>query len=1286
MITSGSIPAGPDDDDVWVPWGPDLGYQSLARYVVTSTLGKVGLGIDDAYDQRTRRPTELLARIYQQLAEKEVPYENAPWHPGDRQVIRDTRVVDRSAGTCLDLAVLFAAQCKHAGLRPYLVLLSKQSSKNIDHAIVLVDPDASVQERGAHKPPVTCVPDSQGAEHVYLRTLQHPALEKKNALAIDVTGACRPSGKVGGRDFAAACREGLSQLLDTATIRKAVLIDVTALHGEGYPEYEDILDRARPAISRHLPPRPQFTTYPSRADLLDELAGRSGTVALYGEPGSGKSMLAHRLAAKAQSGCGWFLDAASKGILAASLSDREREEAALDLGSLDQPARLAFAEAALARLHEAVGPWVVVLDNADIAPEDLGRLVPEPDPSRGQMVIVTTTSPQWRDRTGVHFVELPPLRDDEVRATLGDDVPTRAMAGRPLLVDASARFQQQTSRHWWNEGTGGGPDRAVDGFWAAVRAQIPEHLDVNALHLAATLAWLPPARLPMDRVCAVVVGALATARLADTDEEAIRKAARQLHRIGVIDLADEQVSMHRLMRAAVRRDLRHRDAARFARLAGTLTEYLFAATDEVGREILRESGRPVRQVAATSPFDFVIDPGDVTVIEDELTAMSAQEGPAGTVFGLHALAGLVERQNDAQAARLYERVRNLLDEQRHALPTTAGLRLVTVNLLRGKARTVYRDTRASLSAIDAAITWMQRCRGLCSPLPEDAATRRAFRLTASRAEAMFGLLLRKRARHLRGAERLRGYHEAREVLERSAAERAVLMEGVDSPDIDRSRYNLAGLEVDYAQADPSACESHLDKAAEHYDAVLRIRKKRYGTQHLDEVACCVNGLALVAYYRALLMPESPTRQTKRLREAAERAHEATLLRQTKDGTDDPNAAKSLELSVKIALARLDLHASLLPAPKDRSRQAAGEYFAERRKGQFLPPAFPFDTFYDEERLVRYDPIPLVGTGENMRQRIDEWISSDAMTALVSAFRDEDDLHAKELHGTPADLRERVARLYAFSQKKWQNRVAGQERNAASELPITEEQRDAVLAASTALGLHQGPGPRHRDYDHVLLLGGLVRACFNRPGYAAQLLADGQVRTESVIALGGHRPFRALPENPAEDEFTLAARIGHPELSEEYQALDAGTRQAFNLGDPEQTEGERHDDIGGTWGVRHYRASDGTSVRVAAAPSSDPTQRRAHTGDTYAFFAEHMTELRPGARLLLVTTPIYVPSQHFTALHRLALPYGVEVETIGGDPAVADPALTQTFTPTRYLAEVHTALRALDGLAAAAAAE
>ncbi|MFJ8941110.1 AAA family ATPase [Streptomyces sp. NPDC102365] len=1285
MIRSGSIPAGPDDDDVWVPWGPDLGYQNLARYIVTSTLGKVGLGINDAYDQRTRRPAELLARIYRQLAEKKVPYENAPWHPGDRQVIRDTRVVDRSAGTCLDLAVLFAAQCKHAGLRPYLVLLSQQSSMQIDHAIVLVDLAVGVQERGAHEPPVTCIPGFQGEEHVYLRTLQCPAL-RDNGLAVDVTGACRPGGGLGGRDFATACEDGRSQLLSTA-IRKAVLVDVTALHGEGYPEYENVLDRARPAISRHLPLRPQFTAYPSRAELLDELAGRSGTVALYGEPGSGKSMLAHRLAAKAQSGCGWFLDAANAGVLSTSLSDREREEAALNLGSLDQPARLAFAEAALARLHEAVGPWVVVLDNADIAPEDLGRLVPEPDASRGQMVIVTTTSPLWRERTGVHFVELSPLQDDEVRATLGDDVPTRGMAGRPLLVDASARFRQETNRNWWSEGAGGAPDRAVDDFWAAARAQIPEHLDIHALYLAAALAWLPPARLPMDRVCAVVVGALATARLTNTDEEAIRKAAKQLDRIGVVDLADEQVSMHRLMRSAVRRDLRHRDAERFARLAGTLTEYLFAATDEVGREILRESGRPIRQVAATSPFTFVIDPGDVTVIADELTALSAPEDSAGTVFGLHALGGLVERQNDAQAAELYERVRNLLDRERHALPTTAGLRLITVNLLRGKTRTVYRDRHASLPAIDGAIAWMERCRDLSSLLPEDPATRRAFRLTASRAEAMFGLLLRKRAGHFHGAERLRGYHEAREVLERSAAERAALMEGVDSPDIDRSRFNLAGLEVAYAQVDhPSACADHLDKAAEHYDTVLRIRKKRYGTQHLDEVACCVNGLALVAYYRALLIPDSVTRQTKRLREAAERVHEAILLRQAKEGTDDRNTAKSLDLSVKIALARLDLYASLSPKPSDQSRETAGDYFAERRKGQFLPPDFPFDTFYDEERLVRYDPIPLVGAGENMRQRINEWISSEPMAALVTAFRDKDDLHAKELHGTPADLRERVGRLYAFSQKKWQNRLAGQERNATSELPITEEQRDAVLAASTALGLHQGPGPRHRDYDHVLLLGGLVRACFNRPGYAAQLLADGQVRTESVIALGGHRPFRAVPENPAEDEFTLATRIGHPELSEEYQALDLGTRLAFNLGDPEQTEGERHDNIGGTWGVRHYRASDGISVRVAAAPSSDPASRRAHTGDTYAFFAEHMTELRPGTRLLLVTTPIYVPSQHFTALHRLALPYGVEVETIGGDPAVADPSLSQTFTPTRYLAEVHTALRALDGLAAAVAGE
>jgi len=328
-------------------------------------------------------------------------------------------------------------------------------------------------------------------------------------------------------------------------------------------------------------------------------------------------------------------------------------------------------------------------------------------------------------------------------------------------------------------------------------------------------------------------------------------------------------------------------------------------------------------------------------------------------------------------------------------------------------------------------------------------------------------------------------------------------------------------------------------------------------------------------------------------------------------------------------------------------------------------------------LPSFPPVPLP-TLQNVTAGIEAWIGSEAMRTLVTAFDGDD----KFLLDSSVPLTERVTRLHAFS-ARWEDRPEGQERNDGFELDMTSQVRDIVLAATGALGLHGCPPPRHRDYDHVLMLGGLVRACFNRPAFAAELLGSGTVNTGGVVALGAHRPFKKSEKNPGEDEFLLAGKIGHPRLTEEYEALDLGTRLAFDLGTPEHVEGEKHDDIGGTWGVHHYRRADGLAVRVAAAPSSDPETRRAHTGDTYAFFAERLEQLPSGARLLIVTTPIYAPNQHFTALHRLGLPYDVHVETVGGDPARVEGALHQAFTPTRYLAEVRTALRALRGLSAAA---
>lgn len=323
--------------------------------------------------------------------------------------------------------------------------------------------------------------------------------------------------------------------------------------------------------------------------------------------------------------------------------------------------------------------------------------------------------------------------------------------------------------------------------------------------------------------------------------------------------------------------------------------------------------------------------------------------------------------------------------------------------------------------------------------------------------------------------------------------------------------------------------------------------------------------------------------------------------------------------------------------------------------------------------TRFEQVPLVGTGLDPAGDIDGWLASVPVHALVEAFSSTgQDLElARDLAAEKGDVAERLARLDAFTDR-WDTR-RGRERNQADELPMRPDQEELVTAAAEALGMCGGTRLRYDRYDHVLMLGGLVRACLVRTAHAAHLIRSGQVTAGSVTALGGHRPFVG-------DEFELAARAGAPELAEEYEAMDFGTRRAFGLGAPESVEGEKSELPGGTWGVRHYRAADGTPVQVVAAPSSEPERRRADTPDSYAFFAEHVAALQPGERLLLVTTSIYVPAQHAAAVRMLKLPFGVEVDTVGNEPGAVAGMAPHQFTATKYLLEVRSTVRSLVRLA------
>lgn len=330
----------------------------------------------------------------------------------------------------------------------------------------------------------------------------------------------------------------------------------------------------------------------------------------------------------------------------------------------------------------------------------------------------------------------------------------------------------------------------------------------------------------------------------------------------------------------------------------------------------------------------------------------------------------------------------------------------------------------------------------------------------------------------------------------------------------------------------------------------------------------------------------------------------------------------------------------------------------------------------------FHPVPTIGAGGDLRAEIGCWLGSPPLRALVESFGGGPDVLADTA------LSDRLARLFAFTER-WDTRQ-GRERNLADVLDLSQPQRVLAKSAGEALGLRGPEVLRSDHYDHVLMLGGLIRACLARPATAAVLLRPGTIpgRTitaGAITALGGHRPF-------AGDEFEQAAQEGLAELTEEYQALDAGTRRAFGLGEPTGVEHHESSLPGGTWGIRTYRWQpprdwseiSGISevpIRVVAAPSSEPGLRRANTPDSYAFFAEHVADLRPGDKLLLISTTIHVLPQHLAALRMLGLRYQVQIDTVSARHGAVPGMPLADFTPTKYLLEIRSTIRILQQLVA-----
>jgi len=295
--------------------------------------------------------------------------------------------------------------------------------------------------------------------------------------------------------------------------------------------------------------------------------------------------------------------------------------------------------------------------------------------------------------------------------------------------------------------------------------------------------------------------------------------------------------------------------------------------------------------------------------------------------------------------------------------------------------------------------------------------------------------------------------------------------------------------------------------------------------------------------------------------------------------------------------------------------------------------------------------------------VERWIRSEPVSVLVSMFDGPDVLAA-----TP--LGELLDELADFS-VQWDFR-RGEERNLAQTAEFADEHAAQIVEAADALGLVHTTRPRHESYDHLVVLGGLIRACILRPRFAAELVAEG-LNVGTVTGIGAFRPLKG-------DEPDLAVAAGLPEVDTEFAAMVAGMSDAFGVGAPDETAGETVEDNPNlSWEVAVHHVVGGPTIRVVAAPTTDPT-RRANTPDSYQYLADELVHIKPGDRVLAVTSAIYVPFQGADAIRMLGLPYRAVVDCGGLDvPVAREPELVQLFTPANYLQEVRSAFLALRNL-------
>lgn len=797
---------------------------------------------------------DRVRRLYEAVRGHRIGYAEEQWNPArhdDRgqiayQRIRGPEETMQGPATCLDLALVFAGMASLAGLRAFVGLRTGTSS----HALVILDTTAPLTSAGHGMPPAFV--ERPGDPGVWDPAITADAAftrlaESDGWLVVDIIRAASSPDREGVPFGQAAGRTAARRVNDPGSRWTLVEVDRVLSRRDRRPYAPPA---ASPPIHAYLPALSSFTVYRSRQDVQAELAGMLGerqaaVIVLQAPPGYGKSMLAHRLALGADNGCGWFLDATDPKALTGSLARAERREEQADQPAdgekPDAGSDSAFALAALERLHGARLPWVVVLDNCDMAPETprLAELMPVPH-QPGQVVIITTTHEGWLHtaaRNGWQGRRLNALTD----ADLGDLPPEArtAIAGRPLieralsaLLDRGARLPEPP-----------GPDGPAL-VWDLAR-ELPG-LPPDATPTARALAWCPSEPLDLNRL-------LEAAGSDPAAGEALLGVCLAVPSDSGDGIA---VGMHRLFARAIREQTWRDDPAAAADAIERLT------TSDAGQRFFSDAA----EETALARLEHGVnqdEPGEAARAADAATDRSR----GGLIW--YGLGHIRERRGPVSASLPpFRKAAAALD--RAAYPFEAAESLI------GLVRGTYQNGAASNEELEAALPDVEAARRLLEPLADV----RAQQLR-EQGNALAWLIRRRVAGRERDPMRRsillaevrdnlwRSYEERRRIERPGDTHRPgsapVAEDGLGA---ERAYFNLAGVYVELAKtnhelarmASPgerrqllTRAAADLTQAAAVYRDVRALREARYHGRAHPHLAACVHGEAIVTYHRAVLL-------------------------------------------------------------------------------------------------------------------------------------------------------------------------------------------------------------------------------------------------------------------------------------------------------------------------------------------------------------------------------------------------------------------------------------------------